>query len=210
MSLELKKPPNKKAVAFTGIGMLLLLPAIGSSFRNNSEQSAQPPAEPAAETQQVKGDTTAKAPTIETKTVTETESIPYNKTTQNDPTLASGKTALITAGVDGVKTVTYQVTYTDSQETSRTKTGEQVTKQPADQVTRIGTKVVSESPTPIRTTTPASNCDPNYTGACVPIASDVDCAGGSGNGPAYVQGPITVVGIDIYHLDSDGDGIGCE
>ena len=55
------------------------------------------------------------------------------------------------------------------------------------------------------------NCDPNYSGACVPIASDVDCAGGSGNGPAYVQGPVRVVGSDIYGLDgNDNDGIGCE
>ena len=53
-------------------------------------------------------------------------------------------------------------------------------------------------------------CDPNYSGACVPIASDVDCAGGRGNGPAYVQGPVQVVGTDIYGLDRDGDGIGCE
>ncbi|MEI2276675.1 hypothetical protein OHC50_04250 [Paenarthrobacter ilicis] len=55
-----------------------------------------------------------------------------------------------------------------------------------------------------------SGCDPNYAGACVPIASDVDCAGGKGNGPAYVRGPVTVIGSDIYKLDSDGDGIGCE
>ena len=53
-------------------------------------------------------------------------------------------------------------------------------------------------------------CDPNYTGACVPIASDVDCASGSGNGPAYVRGPVRVVGKDIYGLDRDGNGIGCE
>jgi hypothetical protein len=52
-------------------------------------------------------------------------------------------------------------------------------------------------------------CDPNYSG-CVPIASDVDCAGGGGNGPAYVQGPIRVIGSDIYGLDGDGDGIACE
>lgn len=56
----------------------------------------------------------------------------------------------------------------------------------------------------------AENCDPNYSGPCVPIASDVDCAGGSGNGPAYVVGPVYVVGIDIYGLDPDGDGVGCE
>ncbi|MCK0173502.1 MULTISPECIES: hypothetical protein [Mycobacteriaceae] len=55
-----------------------------------------------------------------------------------------------------------------------------------------------------------SPCDPNYSGPCVPIASDVDCAGGSGNGPAYVSGPVTVVGNDIYDLDRDGDGTGCD
>jgi resuscitation-promoting factor RpfB len=56
----------------------------------------------------------------------------------------------------------------------------------------------------------AEECDPNYEGACVPIASDVDCAGGSGNGPSYVRGPVYVVGTDIYDLDRDGDGVGCE
>jgi hypothetical protein len=54
------------------------------------------------------------------------------------------------------------------------------------------------------------NCDPNYTGACVPAdAADVDCAGGSGDGPEYV-GPVRVVGSDHYGLDADGDGYACE
>lgn len=57
--------------------------------------------------------------------------------------------------------------------------------------------------------TSGPGCDPNYSG-CVPIASDVDCAGGGGNGPAYVTGPITVIGTDIYELDGDGDGRACE
>lgn len=52
-------------------------------------------------------------------------------------------------------------------------------------------------------------CDPNYT-PCVPIDSDVDCEGGKGNGPSYVRGPVRVVGTDIYRLDRDHDGIGCE
>ncbi|MFQ6547707.1 excalibur calcium-binding domain-containing protein [Aestuariibius sp. 2305UL40-4] len=56
----------------------------------------------------------------------------------------------------------------------------------------------------------SQQCDPNYTGACVPIASDVDCAGGSGNGPEYVRGPVWVVGVDKYGLDRDGDGVACE
>jgi hypothetical protein len=41
-----------------------------------------------------------------------------------------------------------------------------------------------------------SNCDSNYSGACVPIASDVDCASGSGNGPAYVSGEILSIPVD--------------
>ena len=55
----------------------------------------------------------------------------------------------------------------------------------------------------------SSGCDSNYDG-CVPIASDVDCEGGSGNGPAYVSGPVRVTGTDRYGLDNDKDGIGCE
>jgi hypothetical protein len=53
-----------------------------------------------------------------------------------------------------------------------------------------------------------SNCTPGYD-PCIPPGSDVDCAGGSGNGPRYVQGPVRVTGDDPYRLDSDGDGIGC-
>jgi hypothetical protein len=57
----------------------------------------------------------------------------------------------------------------------------------------------------------AQRCHPSYEGACVPPdASDVDCAGGGGNGPDYVRGPIYVVGPDEYELDRDGDGIACE
>jgi hypothetical protein len=47
-------------------------------------------------------------------------------------------------------------------------------------------------------------CDPNYD-PCVPIASDVDCLGGSGDGPEFVEGPVTVIGEDIYGLDDGGE-----
>jgi hypothetical protein len=43
----------------------------------------------------------------------------------------------------------------------------------------------------------------------VPVASDVDCSGGSGDGPAYT-GPVSVIGPDEYDLDSDHDGSACE
>ena len=57
----------------------------------------------------------------------------------------------------------------------------------------------------------AQECHPSYKGACLPIGEgDVDCAGGSGDGPHYVRGPIYVVGPDEYELDRDGDGVACE
>jgi hypothetical protein len=52
------------------------------------------------------------------------------------------------------------------------------------------------------------DCD-NYQ-PCVPIASDVDCASGEGDGPAYIDYPVTVIGQDVYGLDHDGNGTGCE
>ena len=59
---------------------------------------------------------------------------------------------------------------------------------------------------------PAPTCHPSYVGACLPLnALDVDCAGGKGNGPVYVQEKnFRVVGPDVYGLDADGDGIACE
>ena len=56
-----------------------------------------------------------------------------------------------------------------------------------------------------------SACHPSYPGVCLLIGiGDYDCAGGSGNGPNYVRGPIRVVGSDPFGLDRDGDGWGCE
>jgi hypothetical protein len=63
-----------------------------------------------------------------------------------------------------------------------------------------------------------ANCHPSYqggtdtkTGGCIRSGvGDYDCAGGSGNGPNYVRGPVYVVGPDVFDLDRDGDGVGCE
>ena len=66
-------------------------------------------------------------------------------------------------------------------------------------------------PPPVVPVAQPTNCHPSYVGACVPnTGADVDCAGGSGNGPYYVSGPFRVVGRDVFGLDADGDGIGCE
>ena len=97
----------------------------------------------------------------------------------------------------GVKTLIFEVTLLNGVQTEKKLISETVTRAAVTEIVAIGTKE-------------SSTCDPNYSGACVPIASDVDCAGGSGNGPAYVVGPVRVIGTDIYGLDRDGDGVGCE
>lgn len=147
-------------------------------------------------------DTTSQVKAMTTQQVIKTEDVDFAKKTEDNASIPQGQTQLKTVGIKGVKTLTYEVNYTDSIETSRKLIKEEVTKPPVDEVTYVGTYI---APVPTK-----SSCDPNYTGACVPIASDVDCAGGSGNGPAYVRGPVRVVGRDIYGLDRDGDGIGCE
>ena len=65
-------------------------------------------------------------------------------------------------------------------------------------------------PPPTNTPKPPPDCHPSYEGACLdPSCSDYDCAGGSGNGPCYT-GTVRVVGPDVYGLDRDKDGWGCE
>jgi uncharacterized protein YabE (DUF348 family) len=133
--------------------------------------------------------------------VVEFRVIPFKKKTVTDSTLPKGEQAVTTKGVNGARRLTYQLTLVNGVQTAKELLKQEVAKQPRTQVTTVGTKVEEEEP---------SGCDPNYSGGCVPIASDVDCSGGSGNGPAYVQGPVTVVGDDIYDLDRDSDGLGCE
>ncbi|PKL31434.1 hypothetical protein CVV43_02895 [Candidatus Saccharibacteria bacterium HGW-Saccharibacteria-1] len=136
-------------------------------------------------------------PVTTTKTEVKTEKIPFEKQTIESADMTKGSTKIQTVGVEGVKTITYTITLVDGIEKNRTS-NEVITTNPINEVTILGTYVK-----------PVSNCDSNYSG-CVPIASDVDCAGGSGNGPAYAYGPVQVIGTDIYGLDRDGDGWGCE
>lgn len=50
---------------------------------------------------------------------------------------------------------------------------------------------------------PASSCDPNYSGTCVPqVSYDLNCDD--------IAGSVTVVGSDPHGFDADGDGSGCE
>src|SRR5690606_26633132 len=82
-------------------------------------------------------------PVVTTKVQTETETIPYSQQTIEDDSLAKGSTVVRVAGVEGVKTVTHTITYTDGIETDRT-TSEAVTVEPVTEVTAIGTYVAPQ------------------------------------------------------------------
>lgn len=140
-----------------------------------------------------------------TEDVTESSVLPFGAMSVDDPNLALGASVVTTPGTPGTVERTYRVTYVDGVETSRDLLSETITVAAIDEVTSIGTYVAPPPPPPVE-----NNCDSNYADACVPIASDVDCAGGSGNGPAYVDGIVRVVGSDVYDLDRDGDGYGCD
>jgi resuscitation-promoting factor RpfB len=136
--------------------------------------------------------------------IEERAAIPYTSGTIDDPNLDVGSTSLSTVGTDGEKITRIRVVTVDGVEISREVIEEVVAVQPINEVIAVGSRQPPPPPPPAPEN---GGCDPNYEGACVPISSDVDCAGGSGNGPDYVDGPVWIVGSDVYDLDRDGDGI---
>ncbi|WP_417216963.1 transglycosylase family protein [Arthrobacter sp.] len=73
-----------------------------------------------------------------TKTVTETVDHGVEKTSDND--LERGKTKTVTAGKDGVRTLTYRITTHDGHEVSRKLVEKKVTTDPVDAEIAVGTK----------------------------------------------------------------------
>lgn len=125
----------------------------------------------------------AKAPTITTKTETETQSIPFAKTTVNDAALAEGTTEVTTAGVNGSETLTYQITYTNGKQTNKKLVNTTVDQQPVDQITSIGTYVApAPAPPPQTSCTPLTNGGNCYEPGEYCRNSDHGSSGVAGNG----------------------------
>lgn len=127
-----------------------------------------------------------------------TQTIPCITKYVQDSSLSPGTSVTRTECKGGVVAITHEVIKVEGNEISRKVVKEEVTSPPVDKVIAQGPKVQSFT----------SNCTPGYS-PCIAPGSDVDCAGGSGNGPRYT-GPVRVTGPDPYDLDRDGDGYGCE
>ncbi|HEX5913111.1 MAG TPA: PASTA domain-containing protein [Rubrobacter sp.] len=114
-------------------------------------------------------------------------------------TLANAKRALKNAGFEVGKV---------TQQTSSKRKGTVISQSPdAGTSARPGRTVslVTAKPAPQQ---PSADCQ-GYS-PCIPPGPDVDCAGGEGDGPRFVSGPVQVTGSDPYGLDGDGNGVGCE
>lgn len=161
---------------FSVIGALILGAMTAVSASNQPTQSINSPEK--------------HQPSTTTYVETETQPIPFERSTIEDGTLAKGSSAIRTEGVDGLLTITHEITTADGVEVSR-KSSEVITSQPTTEVTAIGTYVP-----------PVSNCDSNYSG-CVPLTSyDLDCGD--------IGHSVTVYNSDPHGFDRDNDGYGCE
>ena len=83
---------------------------------------------------------------VETKIVTETETIKHDTKTKTDSSMEIGKSRTETKGSDGEKTVTYEVKYVNGEEQSRNEISSVVTKEPVTEVKYVGTKAADVKP----------------------------------------------------------------
>jgi cytoskeletal protein RodZ len=143
-------PWNSGKKVLAGLGSVFILGLFLNAAHPPSNASSAPPVTKASTQSKVQKLSPPKVQTkkVETKQVAETQSIPFQSTTQNDPSLTAGKTVVAIQGVNGTKTITYNVTYTDGQETAREKVSEVVTTQPINQVDKVGTYVLPASAAP--------------------------------------------------------------
>ena len=127
--------------------------------------------------------------------------IPFRTSMVGDPSLPPGKKQVRTQGKPGLETLRYRVTIVDGRQTDRRLVSRTVTRRPVTRVVAVGTRAK-----------PGRDCDPNYDG-CVPVARDVDCRDGEGedgDGPVWVGRSVRVLRQDIYALDGDRNGYGCD
>lgn len=77
---------------------------------------------------------------VEVKTVTENEIIKYKTITENDNNMALGESSIRVHGVNGEKTVTYEITSVNGEEVNRKVLSETVIKNAENEVKTVGTQ----------------------------------------------------------------------
>ncbi len=134
----------------------------------------------------------------ETKTETKVEEIPFETKQVTSDQYQSGTKHILTNGQNGLRTITYEVQYTNGVEVSRTETDNKVNEKPTTEIIALGTRVQ----TSIKPVVSTNSCDPNYV-PCVPVSSsDLDCSD--------IKITVQIIGSDPHKLDEDSNGVACE
>jgi hypothetical protein len=121
---------------------------------------------------------------------TKAEVIPFESKEQEDNVLTKGEARVITQGVNGERTITYEVTYAEGIEISRKETKNEVTKAPVAKITHVGTYEAPVYTAPSQENVYYKNCSAARVAGAAPVYAGE---------PGYGR-----------HLDRDADGIGCE
>lgn len=156
--------------------IIVFLGVVGVTAQPDTSAPTQPANSSSSD---VKGAETA--PVITTKSESTTESIPYTSSTIQDSTLAQGTTKVQTTGVNGELTHTYQVTYTDGVETSRSNPVDTITTPAINEVIIQGSKAPAPTNCPNGTyVNSAGNtvCSP-YSAPSTPSGATAECHDGS-------------------------------
>lgn len=131
-----------KIVAISVISVLGI-GTVGALSDNQPSPSSVAPKPAAVQSQATQE---APKPVVTTKQVKETESVPFETTTVNNPSLEKGSTRVATEGANGTRTTVFEVSYKDGKETSRKEVGSSITLRPVTRVIERGTKVPTPPP----------------------------------------------------------------
>jgi uncharacterized protein YabE (DUF348 family) len=71
------------------------------------------------------------------------ESVPFSTVTHDDSSMAQGQSSLVRTGHDGLRDVTYQITYRNGHLVARRVLEQEMLREPVAQVERVGTKTVA-------------------------------------------------------------------
>jgi hypothetical protein len=82
-----------------------------------------------------------------TTTETQTEEIVFQTIKKEDNSINKGETKVETEGINGEKTITYEIVKRNNEEISREKIKEEITKQAVDKIVLVGTYVVPTNTT---------------------------------------------------------------
>lgn len=159
---------------------------------------------------------------VSKKEVTETVEIDFNTKKVNDSSLQKGKTKVSQKGEKGIKSIKYLVTTKNGEEVAKEYLSEAVTKEPVDEIIKVGTKKVtssksSKAKTSSVTTGKAKSKDFSYSRKITAKATAYDASlsenGGNtktayGLTPKYgvvaVDPKVIPLGTKLYIESSDG------